>query len=168
MQGFLVKLGPTGTILYSTLLGGTNGNSMLNAVAADDQGNAYVTGETSRRIIHTTGLPAGTTVSNGVGGVSAAFLPKFLRLATKSFMPAELPPPTARAAAEIAAARAPYPQPAFPSPWMPRATPISPENTVGLGLPVTPGAFQANGIAAFVAKVNAGGASLAYLTLLCA
>jgi len=44
--GFLVKLDPNGTVLYSTLLGGAAGSSSMHAVAVDPQGNAYVTGET--------------------------------------------------------------------------------------------------------------------------
>jgi hypothetical protein len=39
-------------------------------------------------------------------------------------------------------------------------------NTYGLGLAATPGALRTDGIGAFVAKVNAAGASLPYSTLL--
>jgi hypothetical protein len=45
-DAFVTKLGPTGTLLYSTYLGGT-GSDTGNAIAVDDQGSAYVAGKTS-------------------------------------------------------------------------------------------------------------------------
>jgi hypothetical protein len=43
---FLTKFSPSGSLLFSTYLGGTNGD-FGNAVAADSSGNAYVTGTTA-------------------------------------------------------------------------------------------------------------------------
>jgi beta-propeller repeat-containing protein len=43
---FLFKLGPDGTLLYSTLFGGSNGDN-IQAIAADPAGNIYLTGHTN-------------------------------------------------------------------------------------------------------------------------
>jgi photosystem II stability/assembly factor-like uncharacterized protein len=43
-DAFLVKLGPTGSILYSTFMGGDQ-DDLANAVAVDSGGNVFVTGE---------------------------------------------------------------------------------------------------------------------------
>jgi uncharacterized protein (TIGR03437 family) len=44
--GFISKLGPDGSLVYSTYFGGT-ANDSVNAIAVDAAGNAYITGETS-------------------------------------------------------------------------------------------------------------------------
>lgn len=46
VDGFVVKLNPTGSLNYSTLLGGS-GNDEARGVAADSAGNVYVAGVTS-------------------------------------------------------------------------------------------------------------------------
>ena len=44
---FIAKLNPTGTALvYATYIGGSGPADFCNAIAVDDQGNAYVTGQT--------------------------------------------------------------------------------------------------------------------------
>src|SRR5579864_328942 len=45
-DAFLVKLDPTGQILYSTFLGGT-GNEAGSSIAVDDNGTAYIVGSTN-------------------------------------------------------------------------------------------------------------------------
>jgi hypothetical protein len=45
-NGFVVKLAPSGGVLYATYLGG-NGTDKGSGIAADSNGNAYVTGTTS-------------------------------------------------------------------------------------------------------------------------
>ena len=44
---FVVKLGPTGTLAYSTYVGTSNTQDKGYAIAVDSSGNAFVTGETS-------------------------------------------------------------------------------------------------------------------------
>src|ERR1035441_6762254 len=44
--GFLVKLAPDGTVVYSSYFGGLLGNSTVGGVAADLAGNVYLTGST--------------------------------------------------------------------------------------------------------------------------
>ncbi len=58
-SGFLAKLTPDGTIAYSSYFGGALGNTIVNAVATDSNGNVYVTGTTDASDFPTTpGLPA--------------------------------------------------------------------------------------------------------------
>jgi hypothetical protein len=45
-NGFVTKFNPTGSVVYSTYLGGTGGDRAY-AIAVDGAGNAYVTGHTS-------------------------------------------------------------------------------------------------------------------------
>ncbi len=46
-DAFVVKLSPTGSILYGKRIGGAGGASAANAVAINGSGNAYITGTTS-------------------------------------------------------------------------------------------------------------------------
>jgi uncharacterized protein (TIGR03437 family) len=57
--GFLVKMAPDGTVLYSSYFGGVLGNSGVNGAATDQSGNVYVTGFTDASDFPTSaGLPA--------------------------------------------------------------------------------------------------------------
>ena len=72
--GFLAKYNPSGSIVYSTFIGGSGGTAEeARAVAADDAGNAYVTGRTGSSDFQTT---AGALQSTFGGGTSDAFLIK--------------------------------------------------------------------------------------------
>lgn len=77
-SGFLVKMAPDGTVLYSSYFGGTLGGSAINGVATDTSGNIYVTGFTNASDFPTTpGLPASPVngdLSTGVYGLFAAKL----------------------------------------------------------------------------------------------
>ena len=57
--GFLIKMAPDGTVLYSSSFGGKLGESAVNGIAVDQSGNLYVTGWTDCSDYPTTpGLPA--------------------------------------------------------------------------------------------------------------
>jgi uncharacterized protein (TIGR03437 family) len=165
--GFLVKLRADGTVLYSTYLGGTAGPSTLNAVAADAQGNAYVTGETfASDYPRTSGLPASGAAGPGPGAYSAAFFAE-ISAGGNRILYAGGVGAGGRACGEGSTC--------FLSTLSNAGTGIAVDpagnayiagNTYGTGLPTTPGALQTEGIGAFVAKVNAAGTGLAYLTLL--
>jgi len=48
LDAFITKLGPSGDSLsYSTFLGGKNGNDLAHDIAVDQEGSAYITGETN-------------------------------------------------------------------------------------------------------------------------
>ncbi len=58
-SGFVVKMAPDGTVLYSSYFGGTLGASAVNGIATDQSGNVYLTGFTEASDFPTTlGLPA--------------------------------------------------------------------------------------------------------------
>jgi uncharacterized protein (TIGR03437 family) len=163
--GFLVKLGPDGSVLYSTYLGGTKGSSSMNSVAADSQGNAYVTGETfASDYPKTAGLPAGMAGS-GIGGVSVAFFAKISPTGEHILYAGGIAA-TGHACSGGSSC--------FLSTLSTAGVSIAVDaagnayiagNTNGTGMG-TPGALRTDGIGAFVAKVNASGTGLAYLTFL--
>jgi uncharacterized protein (TIGR03437 family) len=163
--GFLVKLSRDGAVLYSTYLGGAKGPSTMNAVAADSQGNAYVTGETfAPDFPRTPGLPQ-ATVGPGIGAVSAAFFAKISPAGDKILYAGGL-----AAAARACGAGSTC----FLSTLSTAGRGIAVDssgnayiagNTGGTGLPTTPGALRTDGIGAFAAKVNASGTAMAYVTL---
>lgn len=155
--GFLVKLASDGTIIYSTYLGGTKGPSSMDAVSADSQGNAYVTGETyAPDFPRTPGLPQ-ATVGPGVGAVSAGFFAKISPAGDKILYAGGLAA-TSRACGAGSTC--------FLSTLSNAGRGIAVDssgnayiggNTGGTGLPTTPGALRTDGIGAFAAKVNAPG-----------
>ncbi|HTR36065.1 MAG TPA: SBBP repeat-containing protein [Bryobacteraceae bacterium] len=58
-SGFLMKMAPDGTVLYSSPFGGKLGEAGVNGIATDQSGNVYVTGWTDCSDYQTTpGLPA--------------------------------------------------------------------------------------------------------------
>jgi uncharacterized protein (TIGR03437 family) len=162
---FLVKLGPNGSVIYSTYMGGTKGRNTLNAVAADAQGNAYVTGETfASDYPQTPGLPAGSVSGASIGGVSAAFFAKISPTGNQILYAGGIAA-TNRACSCCSSC--------FLSTLATAGVSIALDaagnayiagNTNGLGVPATMGGFKTDGTGAFVAKVNASGTSLAYLT----
>lgn len=69
-NGFLVKLAPDGTVIYSSYFDGT-----VQGLVTDARGNVYVTGTTdSSDFPVTPGLPAGMVSSGGVYTISGAFV----------------------------------------------------------------------------------------------
>ncbi|HWB84239.1 MAG TPA: SBBP repeat-containing protein [Bryobacteraceae bacterium] len=163
--GFLVKFSGDGTVFYSTYLGGTAGYSSMNAVAADAQGNAYVTGQTfASDYPRTPGLPAGTA-NTIIGGVSAAFFAKISPAGDKIIYAGGLAATGHACGAGSSCFLSTLPT------W---GTGIALDgadnayicgNTGGTGLPATVGALRTEGIGAFAARVNAAGTGLGYLTL---
>ena len=167
LTGFLVKMAPDGTLLYSTYLGGTIGDSGMNSVASDAQGNAYVTGLTfASDYPRTAGLPAAAAAGPGPGEISVAFFAKISPAGDKILFAGGFGA-TTRACDCCSSC--------FLSTLVTTGTAIAVDaggnvyiagNTNGLGLPTTSGALLANGIGAFVAKVNASGTGIAYMTYL--
>jgi uncharacterized protein (TIGR03437 family) len=173
--GFLVKLAPDGTVIYSSYFGGSQrgqsgdeSSSTVNGVATDQSGNVYVTGETNSGDFPTTaGMPAGE-VSPPVasGGVSGAFVAKLspngLQILYSGLIVGNSPVCyggsscflSARSAAGIAIS------------VDPAGNAYIAGNTNTSDLPVTAGAFLSTGYGPFAAKVNAAGNGLAYLTYL--
>ena len=67
---FVAKFGPTGTLLYSTFIGGTGADEGAS-IAIDTSGNAYLTGLTS-----SVDFPTASAYQTVLGGVQDAFVTK--------------------------------------------------------------------------------------------
>ncbi len=162
--GFLMKLSPDGAVIYSTYLGGTLGYSSLNAVAVDAAGNAYVTGDTAAQDYqHSAGLPAGQVSTTPVEQITAAFFAKVsadgsrvLYAGAISANPiCEAGFATCQGGTDYTAGNAIAVDAAGDA--------YIAGNTNG-SLAGTAGALESSGSGAFVAKVNAAGSGLDYLT----
>lgn len=161
--GFLMKLAPDGGLLFSTYLGGTEGPSRMSAVAVDAQGSVYVTGSTaSPDYPHTSGLPNDAASSSDIEMISAVWFAKI----------------SGDGSAILYAG-------GISGPPLCGGEPICPLGTTGGAaiavdpagnayvagnvygsLTGTAGAAVTAGSGAFVAKVNAAGSGLVYLTLI--
>lgn len=165
--GFLTKLAPDGTILFSTYLGGIMGMSAMNAVAVDASGNAYVTGYTfAPDYPQTSGLPAGAAHPAALGATSAAFFAKISAAGDKILYAGGVSA-TTHACGQGSTC--------FLSGIISSGVAIAVDsagnayiagNAGGGGLPATSGALLTDGIGAFVMKVNSTGTGLVYLTTL--
>src|SRR5580658_7150244 len=149
--GFLMKLAADGSLIYSTYLGGTLGGSSLASVAADAQGNAYVTGWTAATDYpHTPGLPAGMVSTSPVEYISAAFFAKIDPTGSGIvYAGAVSGGPSCGATCQGGAVSTTGNSIAVD----PAGNAYIAGNTDG-GLAGTAGALLANGIGAFVAKIN--------------
>jgi uncharacterized protein (TIGR03437 family) len=161
--GFLLKLSSDGSqLIYSTYFGGP-----VAALAADDGGNVYATGETGRTDFPVTpGMPNGTIDGTTIPQIIGAFVAKLNATGDKFVYSGRISGGSAG------------------------CTPggtcfVSPRVTVGVAialdaagnayvagnanvtdLPTTPGVLSPSGIGAWVARINASGSRLDYLTYL--
>ncbi len=160
---FLMKLAADGSVIYSTFLGGTLGPSSLAGVAADAQGNAYVTGwTTATDYQHTPGLPAGPVFDTPDEVVYGTFFAKINPTGSQIIYAGALSDgSTCGAVCQGAVVTN-----------MGTAIAVDPAGNAyiagngGAGLPATTGALLVSGIGAFMAKVNPAGTGLVYLTYL--
>jgi uncharacterized protein (TIGR03437 family) len=167
--GFLIKLSADGTVLYSTYLGGTAGFSSLASVAADAQGNAYVTGTTAAQDYpHTPGMPADYVSSFGIYNFSGAFFAKIDPAGSQILYAGALTGPVPGCQTNLEGSSCLLSS----APTSGSAIAIDPAGNAyiagnaGMALPTTPGALLTAGIGAFVAKVNSAGTGLVYVTYL--
>lgn len=157
-DAFVMKLDPQGALLYSTLLGGQSEDDG-NAIAIDNQGNAYVTG-----ITRASGSPGSVdfpltsgafmTASDGF----ASFVAKLNTAATA------LEYSTLLSGAEATRIAVNATGEAFVGGIV-----GAPEIITSLDFPISAGAIQTEkggGVDAFVTRVNATGTGLIYSTLL--
>jgi uncharacterized protein (TIGR03437 family) len=165
-SGFLTKLAPDGSIIFSTYLGGTMGSSDMTAVAVDAQGNAYVTGSTfASDYPHTAGLPADSAFGT-VSGVSVAFFAKISPAGNKILYAGGIAGEGHSCGSGSTCSTSTLSTSGVAIALDPAGNAYIAGNTYGLGLPTTPGALNSAGIGAFVFQVNAAGTALGYVTLL--
>ena len=146
-SGFLVKMSPDGTILFSSYFGGLLGISNVNGIAFDHDGNVYITGITDASDFLTTpGLPA-SPVNNGASNVSGAFVTKLDSGGQKIFYSALVGHAEGKGIAIDGAGNA-----------------FAAGNAFSDDLPVTIGGHSSSG--AFALKINAAGNKLDYLTFI--
>lgn len=161
-SGFIMKLSNDGsTVLYSTFFGGMLGQSAIYGIATDTAGSLYVTGYTlASDFPHTSGMPSGTLSQSPavpgafVASISAAgdkILYSGYMLLTPPCACISAGPSWAGIGIGVDAAGNAYIAGNYPN-----TTP----------LPTTAGVVAPKGIGAFVAKINAGGTGVGYLTYL--
>ncbi|MGA2882790.1 MAG: SBBP repeat-containing protein [Bryobacteraceae bacterium] len=162
--GFLVKLAPDGTVIYSSYFGGLMGATSVNGLATDPGGNVYLTGGTSSSDFPTTpGLPAGM-VHDELGIVSGAFITKLdptgLKIVYSALIAGTAIDCSGGSTCDFTARTTSGVGIALDE----AGDALIAGNTNTTDLPVTPGGVA--GYEAFVAKINAAGNKLTYLTYL--
>ena len=164
--GFLMKLSPDGSqLLYSTYFGGTSSLSSVLGVAADNAGNAYVTGYTGSSDFSTTaGLPAGPVTGITPSGIIGAFAAKVNSSGERIVYSAVI------SGRNLACSGG---SSCFLSIRNIAGNAIGIDNAGNAyvagnsnvtDLPTTQGALAAQGIGAWIARINASGSKMDYLT----
>jgi uncharacterized protein (TIGR03437 family) len=160
--GFIMKLSNDGaTILYSTYFGGTLGQSAITSLATDSNGNLYLTGYTQASDFpHTPGMPFGTILQSPAtpGAILASISAAGDKILYSGVIAMVTPCSTScisngneweGVGIAVDAAGNAY---------------VAGNDASFTNLPTTAGVLTPKGIGAFVAKVNAGGTGLGYLT----
>lgn len=150
VDAFVTKLNPTGTITFSTFLGGS-GNEETGGIAVDSVGNIFVAGGTS-----STNFPVLLPYQSTLAGTQDAFIAKITfggAIAFSTYLGGSGGSPQQASAIALDSAGNPY------------VTGV----TTSSNFPVTAGAFQTllNGLQnAFVSKLSNTGQTLVYSTYL--
>jgi len=158
--GFVVKLDPDATeFLFSTYF-----PAPVSALAVDAAGNVYATGSTvSASFPVTAGMPA-DPAGGGLTVIGAAFMTKIsadgARIVYSARLSGENKPCGCCSSCFVSARYTGGVAIAVDA----AGNAYIAGNSDTTDLPVTAGAFQQNGIGAFVAKVDAAGTALSYLT----
>jgi uncharacterized protein (TIGR03437 family) len=166
-SGFITKLSNDGsTILYSTFFGGTLGQSAITSLATDTNGNLYLTGYTQASDFpHTAGMPFGAITQSPAspGAIVASISASGGDILYSGAIPLS-PPPSCTPAAGCNINNG--------IEWEGVGIAVDALGNAYIAgnaastdtLPTTAGVLSPYGTGAFVAKVNAGGTGLGYLT----
>jgi len=162
-SGFIIKLSNDGAnVLYSTFFGGTLGQSAITSLATYANGVLYVTGYTlASDFPHTTGMPSGTILQSPA--TSGAIIASISAAGDKILYSGVIAmgQPCASSCLSLGG-----------NEWTGVGIAVDEAGNAYIAgndpsytnLPTTPGVLAPNGIGAFVAKFNAGGTGLGYLT----
>jgi uncharacterized protein (TIGR03437 family) len=163
--GFLAKLSADGSqLLYSTYF-----PEAIKALAVDTAGAMYVTGTTYLTSFPVTpGLPAGSVSLSPVAATSGAFLTKISADGSHIVYSALLAGYTVNCGGGSSCFTGGRSTTGVSVAVDAAGEAYMTGNTNTVDLPTTAGAFLTNGTGAFVAKVNAAGSALAYLTYISA
>jgi hypothetical protein len=162
-SGFIIKLSGDGkTILYSTFFGGTLGQSAINSLATDANGNLYLTGYTQAADFpHTTGMPFGNIAQNPA--TPGAIIASISAAGDKILFSGVIAMTTPCTSTCISPGRIQWTGVGIAVDGAGNVY-IAGNDPSATSLPTTAGVLMPQGIGAFVAKVNAGGTGLGYLT----
>ena len=165
--GFLIKLSPDGQIVYSTFFGGMADSSSVSALAVDTVGNLYVTGQTGASDFTTTaGMPAFRVTGNVLSGVFGTFVAKLDPSGDRVLYSGIIAGSSKGCSGGSSC---------FLSTRSTSSASITLDsesncyilgNTEVTDLPTTQGVMVPKGTGAWIARVNASGAKLDYLTYL--
>jgi uncharacterized protein (TIGR03437 family) len=163
-SGFITKLSNDGTtVLYSTFFGGTLGQSAITSLATDANGNLYLTGYTQASDFpHTAGMPFGTITQSPA--LAGAILASISAAGDKILYAGVIPMPTACTVEQPSCIQGRSGEGVGIAVDAAGNAYVAGDDASFTNLPTTPGVLTPNGIGAFVAKVNAGGTGLGYLT----
>jgi uncharacterized protein (TIGR03437 family) len=161
-SGFIMKLSNDGTaILYSTFFGGTLGQSSITSLATDANGNLYLTGYTQAADFpHTSGMPFGKITQSPAtpGAIIASISAAGDKILYVGVIAMTTPCTATCISNGIAWEGVGIAVDAAGNAY------VAGNDASATSLPTTAGVLSPNGIGAFVAKVNAGGTGLGYLT----
>jgi uncharacterized protein (TIGR03437 family) len=163
-SGFITKLSNDGsTVLYSTFFGGTLGQSAITSLATDTNGNLYLTGYTQASDFpHTTGMPFGAITQSPA--LAGTILASISAAGDKILYSGAIPMPVACTMEIPNCISGPAGEGVGIAVDAAGNAYVAGNDGSYANLPTTPGVLTPNGIGGFVAKVNAGGTGLGYLT----
>lgn len=163
--GFLVKLAPDGTVIYSSYFGGLAGSSGVYGLATDAAGDVFVTGGTdSSDFPATPALSAGTVTANQITPYYGAFITKLDPTGLHVIFSAVIAGSTVDCQGGSSCFLMQRDTYGAGVAVDPAGDVLVTGNTNTTDLPVTPGGTA--GYGAFAVKINAAGNKLVYLTYL--